>query len=465
MIGVFFRHPSPLKPTPRPRFNIDTKALSARATNVKFECLSFSAPSPPISPLKASTCDSVISCPDFMKTSERVEQTQLTKSSDTLRLSHVPQREEPQILMRPWRSVPGFQQERPIQQQRTQFAALNTAQCQEHYIPVYESKLMVSAPSNDSELSMHRLQLTRDHMASDQQQLSEHMDIDLDFSPSLMHRPEQYAPSLGSAVPTCPPFHLPQDRFTSALQPQFSNAAPEFSSSGHSLSYGPPVLQCISALPITDRREELFPPSPQCMPPSEPFPTGPCAPKWTTSYSPLAMGTETFSFIVDPDTATPHFAFSQQPAGATSTWSGYTECVSPGDMSLDGNHVSQTVSVDYAPTQLIDQNARSPETLPVPFDHQPEVVPQPTPPVNPLKSKGEMATSIADPDVTDRMTADDKKDNGSSSDSDTSDSDYTESSEDSSDSDDSSSSEEDEEDASAPVAGPSKVDKGKGKAP
>lgn len=139
--------------------------------------------------------------------------------------------------------------------------------------------------------------------------------------------------------------------------------------------------------------------------------------------------------------------------------------MSTGDMSLDGNHVSQPVSVDYAPAQLIDQNARSPETLPVSSDHQPEVVPQPTPPVNSVKSKGEMATSIADPDVTDRMTADDKKDNGSSSDSDTSDSDYTESSEDSSDSDDSSSSEEDEENASAPVAGPSKVDKGKGKAP
>lgn len=60
------------------------------------------------------------------------------------------------------------------------------------------------------------------------------------------------------------------------------------------------------------------------------------------------------------------------------------------------------------------------------------------------------------------MIADDK--HGSSSDSDTSDSDYMESSsEDDSDSDDSS--EDDEGNVSAPIAGPSKVDKGKGKAP
>jgi hypothetical protein len=63
------------------------------------------------------------------------------------------------------------------------------------------------------------------------------------------------------------------------------------------------------------------------------------------------------------------------------------------------------------------------------------------------------------------VTADDKHDDGGSSDSDSSDSDYTESSsEDDSDSDDSGSSEDGEEGASAAIAGPSKVDKGKGKA-
>jgi hypothetical protein len=476
MIGVFFRHPTPLKRVPRPRFNIEAKELFAKATNVNFERQSYFTPSAPISPLKASTCDAVIPCPDSMKVPERVEQAQLTTFSDNLRVSPVPQSAEPQIQTCPLISVSAFQEGRPVQQQYATSLASHTAPYQEQHIPAYESK---SARSNYSELSMDRPQPTWGAMPFEQQQLSEHMDTDLDFPTSLMHRPEQYASTQESAVPACSPFHVPQDRSFDALQSQFSNVA-----SGRSFSYSQPVLQCTSISPIANCQEVLFPPSPQCMPPREPFSTGQCAPQWTTPYpQPATMAlvsqthiiqplqdvsaTETFSFIIDPDTAIPHFAFSERPALATSACSGYTECGSIGDMLLDGNHVPQPVSVedDYAPTQPIGQKVCSPQKLPT-SDHQPEVVPRASPPIDSVKAKGEMATSVADPAVTNRMTADDKHNNGSSSDSDTSDSDYTESSEeDSSDSDDSSSSEDDEEDTSAAIAGPSKVDKGKGKAP
>jgi hypothetical protein len=55
--------------------------------------------------------------------------------------------------------------------------------------------------------------------------------------------------------------------------------------------------------------------------------------------------------------------------------------------------VSQPVSVNYAPTQPIGQNVRSPQRLPV-SDRQPEVVPQASPPIDSVKAKGEMATSV-----------------------------------------------------------------------
>jgi hypothetical protein len=413
MIGVFFRHPSPIKAIPRPRFNIETRALSSSANNVSFERPSHSIPLVPISKRRASTCGSVISSPDFMKAPERVEQIQ-SQSTQSLELPPLSQRPEPQILMRPWLSV-ASQEEGPIHLQYTQLPAFHAAPYQEQRIPVYEQQLTVSAPSNISESLMDCPQPPRVAMACEQQQQSEHMDIDFHCPPSLMHGLEQHASTLESDLPACSPFHLPQGH-PDASQSQFSNV----SSLGRSFSYGPPVLQCTSPLPVADLQEGFSLPSPQCIPSGEPFPADLCAPKWTTYPPPATMtlvsqphiiwpqginATETFAFNVYPDTAIPHFDFSRQLAPTTSTYSGHTECMTTEDMSLDGNHVSQPVGADRAPTQLIDQNVRRPPTRPTSSsDHQPEAVPRPTAPVDSVKVKGEPATSVADPEVTDTMS-------------------------------------------------------------
>ena len=405
MIGVFFRHPSPIKAIPRPRFNIETRAHCPSAINVSSERASYSTPLASISTSMASTCGSVISRPDFMEASERIEQIQPIQSLDNVKFPLVSPRPEPQILMRPWLSVSALQEERPIQLQYTQFPVFHAAPYQEEHIPVYEPQHTVSTPSNVSELLIDRPQLPQVAMAFEQQQQSEHMDIDLDYRPpSLMHGLKQHASTLESAVSVCSPFHLPQGHFANALQSHFSNAVSGVSSLGRS---GPPVLQCTSALPVADPQEGFSLPSPQCMSPREPFPPGPYALKWTTYPPPATMtyvsqpniirphginAMETFAFNVYPDTATPYFDFSGQAAPATSTYSGHTECMSTGLGSLDEDHVSQPVG---APTQLIDQNDRRPQTRPTSSSgYQPEAVPRPSSPIDSAKVKGELATSV-----------------------------------------------------------------------
>lgn len=417
MIGVFLRHPSRFKPVTRPRSNIMTRALSASATNINFKRTSFSATLAPIPP--PENCDSVISCPDVVKVPERVEQIQLAQSSVNV-LPLVPRRSEPEILMRPWISVSASQGQRPIQPQYTQFPVLHATPYQERHIPVYEPQLTVPALSNAPEVSMDCHQPLLDSMAvQQQQQLSEAMDIDLDCPQSLMHRLHQYPSSTTESVlPVCPHFHPLQNQFTNASQSQFTNAVSGFSSSGRSFSYGPPTLQCTSVL--LSRREPSLP-SPQ-----EPFPVGSCAPGWTSSYPPPVTmthvsqpnviqpplqdvnATETFAFNVHSDTATPYFGFSQQLGPTSPTRSSHAECISTGDISLlDENHdLSQHVSADHVQTQPIDQNLHQPQpqTLPASSsDHQPEVVPRPSSPVDTVKAKGEIATSVYDPEVTEVM--------------------------------------------------------------
>jgi hypothetical protein len=112
--------------------------------------------------------------------------------------------------------------------------------------------------------------------------------------------------------------------------------------------------------------------------------------------------TKTFAFNVHPDTATPYVDLRQL-APANLTRSSRIESISTGDMSPDENHdMSHPVSADHAQMQPIDQNAHPSQTLPVSLsDHQPEVVPQPSAPVDTVKAKGETATPVSDPDVTD----------------------------------------------------------------
>jgi hypothetical protein len=378
MIGGFLRHPSRYRPVPRPQFNVMTRALSASATNVDFQRTSYSPTSAPIPPLNDSTCDSVISCPDVVKVPKRVGQIQSTQSLDDV-LPLVPRRPEPQILMRTWIPV----EERPIRPPYTQIPVFHATPYQEQHIPVHEPQLTVPAPSNAPEVLMDCSQPLPDSTAFQQQQLSEDMDIDFECPQSHIYGPEKHASSTHS---------------------QYTNAVSGFSFSGRSFSYGPPVLQCTGAPLATDRREEL--PLP---PLQESFPVSSRASEWTSLYprpatmthvcqphiiQPLqdANAPETFSFNIHPDTATPHFDFSQQLASVTPMYSGRAEYTLTGDMSLDENHMLQS-SVDHVPTQLIEQkqDVRQAQTPPISSsDHQPKVVPRPSSPVDTVKAKGEM---------------------------------------------------------------------------
>ncbi len=380
MIGGFLRHPSRYRPVARPQFNVMTRAKSASATNVDFQRTSYFPTSAPIPPLNDAICGSVISCPDVVKVPKRVGQIQSSQSSDDV-LPLVPRRSEPQILMRPWIPV----EERPIRPPYIQIPVFHAAPYQEQHIPVHEPQVMVPAPSNAPEVLMDCSQPLPDSTALQQQQLSEDMDIDFECPQSHMYGPEKHASSTHS---------------------QYTNAISGFSISGRSFSYGPPMLQCTGAPLATDRREEL--PLP---PPQEPFPVSSRASECSVSQPHIIQplqdvnAPETFPFNIHPDTATPHFDFSQQLAPATPTYSGRAEYTPTGDMSLDENHMSQFV--DHVPTQLIDvdeQNVRQTQTPPISSsDHQPEVVPRPSFPVDTVKAKGEMATSVADPDETDAM--------------------------------------------------------------
>jgi len=398
MIGVFLRHPSRFKSVPRPQSNIMTRALSASVTNTKFKRTSFSATLASIPPLK--DCGSVISYPDAVMVPERFEHIQLVQSSEDV-LPLGPRRSEPEVLT----SLTASQGGPPIQPQDTQFPVLHAAPHQEQHIPVYEPQLTVPALSSTPEVSMDRPQALLDSMTFQQQQLSEDMDIDLDCPQPIVRGLQQYFSSTtGSASPACPQFHPLKNQFTNASQSQFTDVVSGFLSSGDSSSYGPPMLQCTWA---PHSRGELSLPSPQ-----EPFPVGICAPEWTSSYPPLETMTTALQsnviqppqdanatdFNVHPDTATSYFGISQQLA--TATHSSHAECISNGDLSLDENHdLPRPVSVDHVQAQTIDQNVQT-HTPVSSSDHQSEVVPRPSAPVDTVKAKGEMATFVSDREVT-----------------------------------------------------------------
>jgi hypothetical protein len=402
MIGVFFRHPSLVKPVSRPQSNSVTRALSSPATNKNSERTSFSSTLVLIPPLKDR--DSITSCPDVVEVPGRFEQIQLAQTSDDV-LTLVSRRSEPETLIGPWISVSASEGQRPT----------HAGPYQEPHIPAYEPQLTtVPTVSSAPEVSMDCPQPHLDSMTFQQQQSSEAMDIDLDCPQSLMHRLRPYSSSTTeSASPACPQYLPLQNQFSNASQSQFTNDVSGFSSSGRSFSYGSPMLPSTWA-PQT--WEEPLLPSPQ-----EAFPTGLCAPEWTSSYTwpatitrasqpviqPLQdiNATEMIAFNVHPDTATPYLDFSQQLAPINSTRSSYAECISTGDMSPDENHdLSQPVSVDHVQMQAIDKNAHQPQTLPVSSpNHQPEVVPPSSSPVDTVKAKGEMATRVSNLEVTDVM--------------------------------------------------------------
>lgn len=395
MIRVFFRHPSRFKSVPRPRSNIMARALSASTTNINIKRPSFSTTSPPIPP--PENCDSVISCPDVVRVPEQVEQIQLAQSLDDV-LPLVPRRSESEVLMRPWISLSASQGQLPIQPQYTQFPVLHATPYQKRHIPVYEP-IPVPTLSNTPEVSMDCPQPLLDSMTFQQQQSSDAMDVDLDCPQSLMNRLQQYlSSSTESALPTFPQFHPLQNQFINTSQSQFTNAVPGFSSSARSFSYDPPTLQCTWA-PHSQGEPSL--PLPQ-----EPFPVGSRVPERTSSHPPPATMThvsqphviqplqdvnvtDALAFNVHPDAASPYFGFPQQLGPANPTSSSRPECISTGDTSFDDNHeLSQAVSADHVQMEPIDQKVQ-PQTLPVSSsDHQPEVVPRHSSPVNTVKAKG-----------------------------------------------------------------------------
>lgn len=231
-----------------------------------------------------------------------------------------------------------------------------------------------------------------DSVTFQQRQLPEAMDVDINCLQSPIHRLQQYPSSMTvSALPACPQFHPPQNQSTNASQSQFTDAVSGFSSSGRSFSDDLLMLQCTWA-PYSQEESSL--PSPQ-----EQFSVDSCAPEWTSSSPPPATMTNAShahviqplqDVNVHPVSNTPYFDFSQQPAPASPTRS---------------NHdLSQPISADHIQLRAFDKNVHQPEVLPASSSvHQPEVVPRLSSPVDTVKAKGEMATFVSDPEVTDVM--------------------------------------------------------------
>jgi hypothetical protein len=274
-----------------------------------------------------------------------------------------------------------------VEPQYTQFPVLHAAPYQEQHIPVYEPQLTVpalsSAPGGIDGLSpaspgfydFSTAVVIRSHGVSG-------IDTDLDCPQSLMHRLQQYPSSTTeSALPACPQFH--------PLQNQFPGR----------------TLVAVTSRSISSwfmcTRVDVFV-STTCN--SDPCLTTPrhsAAPECQRQRRLL-----TTSIQIPPLSTIKrlYFGLSQQLGPANPARSSHAECISTGDMSLDENHnPSQPVSADHMQMEPIDsgQNVHQPQTLPVSSsDHQPEVVPRLSAPVDTVKAKAEIATSVFDLEVT-----------------------------------------------------------------
>ena len=450
IVGILFHYPPPRKPVLRRRFNIKTRALSARTTNVNFYPLPHTTPSAPIFSPTSATCGSMISTPDVIKAPEQLEsfssgsappsirvkylsrtceaigQTQLTQRPENAQVhNYVSQLLKPSILMRPRPFVSSWQEQQPIQAQYTLFPTFRTEPpYQKQHIPVYNPQAAVPAPSNASELLFECIETDFDMMDFQQQQVSDRMDLDCPQQPTLegLHKPlaqEQYTfSSLESTLPVFssfrpPPHQFAYGRFADAPQSQFPNDAPRLSSSDCSSLHAPPVLECVMAPPSASNVMGTSLPPPQPIASEQPASAVPYSPDWTRYQPPATLAsvsqhrivsllqapkaTETLTFNVLPDTAAPHFDFSCQTASATEPCSDHTEFMSTGDVSLDAHHAWQwqrDSAEDTPLAQTLTSSIQLSQTLPAPLSFRPlpEVVIQPPSPVDSTRAIGEITT-------------------------------------------------------------------------
>ncbi|KAH9993498.1 hypothetical protein BJV74DRAFT_367962 [Russula compacta] len=454
IVGILFHYPPPRKPVLRRRFNIKTRALSARTTNINFNPLPHSTPSASISSISSptsATCGSVISSPDVInaleqresfssgsappsmrveylsRTCEAIEQTQSTQRPENAQLHYESQPSKPSFVMRPRFFISGGQEQQPIPPHYTQFPTSRTEPSyQKQHFSVYNPQSTVPAPSNASELLSECIETDLDMMNFQdfqQQQVSDRMDLDCPQLPTLerLHRPlaqEQYtSSSLESTPPAFSSFRPPLHQFAngqSADAPQswFPSDASRFSSSGCSSPHAPPELECIMAPPSASTPTGTSLPPPQPIATEQPAPAVPYAPEWTRYQPPATLAsvsqyhivpllqapnaTETLTFNVLPDTATPQFDFSCHAVSAIEPCSDHTEFMSTGDVSLDTYHAWQRQRDSAEDAQSLGPSIQLSQTLPAPtFRPLPEVIIRPPSPADSVRAIGEITTSLS----------------------------------------------------------------------
>lgn len=180
MVGIIYHYPPPRKAVLRPRFNIKTRTLLSRSSNVDFERLSHLIPWASISEpsLRNSTCASVIPSPNSTKAPEQVEQIQPPQFPENVQLPYAPQLPYTPIPTYLQFSKSSFQ-EQPIQSQYTKSPAFHIPSHPEQHIPAYEPLRMITPLPNAPDLSTGYPEPALGSIALQQQrQPSEHMDID-----------------------------------------------------------------------------------------------------------------------------------------------------------------------------------------------------------------------------------------------------------------------------------------------
>jgi hypothetical protein len=282
----------------------------SNSSNVNFERLS------------RSTSTSVIPWPDFAKPRDKAEQIQIIYFPENVQLPYLPQLPHTPIPTHPF--ISGLQEERQIQPRSTPFSAFHSSSYPEH---VYEPRLTVPEPPNGPEPSLSRPEPPPSSMALQQQQPSEHMDVD--YPRHLIPEPaqaqgQQVSLALNLFPPAYTSYNPPVTQDQSALRQFFdarcSNDAPGFPSPHCSLPYSPPVLGHISASLATSDQEG------HALPSISPVPTT------SVAQSPINQPlqdhnvTEPSAFNVLPDTAATyesHVDLAFHPAAAPPPYSEY----------------------------------------------------------------------------------------------------------------------------------------------
>jgi len=375
---MLFRYSPYHKPSPRPRFSVET-------TRAEYP---------------AGVC-------------QVIEQNQFSGCPEDVHLPNLPQPSEPSILPRPQPFVSTSWEAQHFQVQYKSHAFRATAH-QEQRIPVDEPELTVPTLSNAAEGWFGRPAPALETMCSQSQQLSEPMDLDC---------PQQLIPEplpaplaqgrCGSAQELSPAAFSPFNPSQGLLGLKQFSGAPQSHplASDRSSPSALPVLEFTSTPPATSHQGEASLASPQLIPPREP---SPFVAGGTQCYQPPMItthvaqpyfaqllqdqtATETFTFAHLPDSAIPHFDFSNQTAPETQS------CSNPAEINASDNTncMGQSVSVENVATQSLDQDNDTPRApLASSFPQPQQVIPYPSSPADSVRLMGELVTVVAGRDST-----------------------------------------------------------------